>query len=143
VLSNNIGVVRIYVSRVYGYYSNLRHSSDPVDFNTWEGDMESRVFWCALMYETIITQELGLPKSGLAEFEGDVPLPTFRPFNSSDVHERLEPDAEKDDSFFHYHFLAQAANRIMLTRIGSSHYFYGSSSSINAIALNAQPLRRE
>ncbi|KIW05422.1 uncharacterized protein PV09_03932 [Verruconis gallopava] len=91
--------------------------SDPIDFDTWKGDMESRVFWCCLMYETILVQELGVPKSGLADFEASVPLPKFKPFKS--------PDSEdNDDAFFHYHFLAQAANRIMLTRIANSHYFY-------------------
>jgi hypothetical protein len=99
--------------------------SDTIDFDTWEGDMESRVFWCCLMYETILNQELELPKSGLAEFEASVPLPTFKSFKSSDVNARLRTDTEEDDSFFHYHFLAQAANRIMLTRIANSHYFYG------------------
>jgi hypothetical protein len=101
--------------------------SDPINFDSWEGDMESRVFWCCLMYESILNQELGLPKSGLADFEASVPLPTFRPFNNSEVNARLRSDAEEDDSFFHYHFLAQAANRIMLTRIANSHYFYGKS----------------
>jgi hypothetical protein len=99
--------------------------SDPIDFDTWEGDMESRMFWCCLMYESILNQELGLPKSGLFEFEASVPLPTFKSFRSSDVNARLQKDIEEGDSFFHYHFLAQAANRIMLTRIANSHYFYG------------------
>lgn len=73
----------------------------------------------------VLTQELGLPKSGLAEFEAVVPLPKFLSYSSSNINEKLRLHMEDDDSFFHYHFLAQAANRIMLTRIGSSHYFYG------------------
>ena len=101
--------------------------SDAIDWNTWEGDMESRVFWCCLMYETILVQELDVPKSGLTEFESTVPLPTFRSFHTSEAYRSSHPTTEDDEeSFFHYHFLAQAANRIMLTRIANSHYFYDS-----------------
>jgi hypothetical protein len=103
------------------------NSSDPVNFDTWEGDMESRVFWCTLMYETILIQELGLPKSGLAEFEAVVPLPKFRSFWEPCVSIGNRQQVAEDDAFFQYHFLAQAANRIMLTRIMNSHYFYGKS----------------
>ena len=95
--------------------------SDPINWQMWEGDMESRVFWCCLMYETILVQELSVPKSGLADFESTVPLPTFRAFSYSASHDATNDD---DEAFFHYHFLAQAANRIMLTRISNSHYFY-------------------
>lgn len=81
--------------------------------------MRARVYWCTLMYETILTQELGLPKSGLAKYESVVPLPKFTLFPGVVEHNEV-----KMDSFFHYHFLAQAAHRIILTRIATSLYFY-------------------
>lgn len=89
---------------------------DPVDFNDWEGDMLSRLFWNTLMYETIITQELNLPPSGLLNYESDVPIPKFMscPQPKTSISGLL---VDEDDSFFNFHFLAQAAHRIILTRI--------------------------
>jgi hypothetical protein len=99
--------------------------SDSVDWDTWEGDMEARLFWVCLMHETILVQELEVPKSGLLEFESTVPLPSFKPFRSSSGNDtRHDTNNDEEDAFFHYHFLAQAANRIMMTRISTSHYFY-------------------
>lgn len=99
--------------------------SDAVDWDTWEGDMEARLYWVCLMHETILVQELEVPKSGLLEFESTVPLPSFKPFRRSNGTEATHDNTEdEEDAFFHYHFLAQAANRIMMTRISTSHYFY-------------------
>lgn len=89
---------------------------DAVDFNNWEGDMLSRLFWNTLMYETIITQELNLPPSGLLNHESEVPIPKFTacPRPKTSISGLL---VDEDDSFFNFHFLAQAAHRIILTRI--------------------------
>ncbi|KAF2744848.1 hypothetical protein M011DRAFT_470151 [Sporormia fimetaria CBS 119925] len=91
--------------------------SESIDFEQWEGDMFSRVFWSALMYETIITQEFNLPLSGLLEYEAAMPIPKFTPCPrpKTSISGLLIDD--DDDSYFNFHFLAQAAHRILLTRI--------------------------
>ncbi|KAF2812313.1 uncharacterized protein BDZ99DRAFT_558199 [Mytilinidion resinicola] len=93
------------------------------DYDSWEGDMKSRVFWNILMYETILIQELNLPLSGLAHYEADVPIPKFTPFPRPRMESGRLASLE-DDSFFNFHFLAQVAHRIILTRIRHSLYFY-------------------
>ncbi|KAJ4360738.1 uncharacterized protein N0V89_001305 [Didymosphaeria variabile] len=89
---------------------------ETIDFDDWEGDMFSRLFWNTLMYETIITQELSLPLSGLLDYEADIPIPKFKssPRPKTSISGLL---SDEDDSFFNFHFLAQAAHRIILTRI--------------------------
>ncbi|KAF2477145.1 uncharacterized protein BDR25DRAFT_276870 [Lindgomyces ingoldianus] len=97
--------------------------AEPIDFDQWEGDMISRVFWSTLMYETILIQELNLPLSGLQEYEADMPIPKFSPYPRSKTSiSGLITD--EDDSFFNFHFLAQAAHRILLTRIRYSLYSF-------------------
>lgn len=88
--------------------------------------MKSRVYWNCLMNETILVQELHLPPSGLARLEEFVPIPKFIPFETAGfVSASLFSSAgEIDDAFFQYHFLAQVAHRIILTRIRHSLYFY-------------------
>jgi len=85
----------------------------PEPLDDWLADMYSRLFWCSLLLETLVVQEFELPPSILTEWEDVVPLPKFsiypyvnnsRPRNS-------------DDSYYHYHFLAQIAHRIILSRI--------------------------
>lgn len=78
------------------------------------------------MNETILVQELHLPPSGLARLEESVPIPKFIPFQTATfVPTRFPSSADEiDDSFFQYHFLAQVAHRIILTRIRHSLYFY-------------------
>jgi hypothetical protein len=82
------------------------------------------------MNETILVQELHLPPSGLSRLEELVPIPKFISFESVGfVPARLSSSLEEiDDSFFQYHFLAQVAHRIILTRIRHSLYFYCKSS---------------
>ncbi|KAF1833460.1 C6 zinc finger domain-containing protein [Decorospora gaudefroyi] len=95
-----------------------------VDYDAWEGDMLSRLFWCTLMYETVITQELDLlPHSGLLAYEPDTPLPKFTqcPRPKTSISGLL---TDEDDSFFNFHFLAQAAHRIILTRVKQSLYTF-------------------
>jgi hypothetical protein len=96
-----------------------------VDFDEWEGDMKSRVFWNTLMNETILVQELHLPPSGLSRLEELVPIPKFIGFETTGyVSTRYASTSVVDDSYFQYHFLAQVAHRIILTRIRHSLYFY-------------------
>lgn len=105
-------------------FANVPVSQD-VNFDEWEGDMKSRVFWNCLMNETILVQELHLPPSGLARLEESVPIPKFIGFETAAfVPARISSSGEIDDSFFQYHFLAQVAHRIILTRIRHSLYFY-------------------
>jgi hypothetical protein len=95
-----------------------------VNYDEWEGDMLSRLFWCTLMYETVITQELDLlPHSGLLDYEPDMPLPKFTqcPRPKTSIAGLL---TDEDDSFFNFHFLAQAAHRIILTRVKQSLYTF-------------------
>ncbi|KAF2762860.1 putative C6 finger domain protein [Pseudovirgaria hyperparasitica] len=94
--------------------------------NDWADDMLSRVFWSALMSEAILVQELDLPPSGLVRYEDDVQLPRFvkcphLPEASSQG--RVDSDADDDEAYFQYHFLAQVAHRIILTRVRNSIYF--------------------
>lgn len=88
--------------------------------------MKSRVFWNCLMNETILVQELHLPPSGLARLEESVPIPKFISFEAAPFAQPAAPAsvADVDDSLFQYHFLAQVAHRIILTRIRHSLYFY-------------------
>jgi hypothetical protein len=115
-----------------------------VSFDEWEGDMKSRVYWNCLMNETILVQELHLPPSGLARLEEFVPIPKFIPFQSAGfVSASLFSLAgEIDDAFFQYHFLAQVAHRIILTRIRHSLYFYSDSGTFPLPAVNAELLHQ-
>ncbi|KAF2275478.1 C6 zinc finger domain-containing protein [Westerdykella ornata] len=97
--------------------------STSIDFDKWDGDMFSRVFWATLMYETIITQELDLPLSGLLDYEADMPIPKFTPCPrpKTSISQLI---IDEDDSYFNFHFLAQAAHRILLTRIRHNLYSF-------------------
>ncbi|KAL5113256.1 hypothetical protein ACEQ8H_008872 [Pleosporales sp. CAS-2024a] len=104
--------------------TTILSSTDTLNFDEWEGDMFSRLFWNTLMYETVITQELDhLPHSGLLEYEPGIPLPKFTSFPrpKTSIAGLL---TDEHDSFFNFHFLAQAAHRIILTRIKQSLYFF-------------------
>ncbi|KAF3044184.1 hypothetical protein E8E11_004780 [Didymella keratinophila] len=98
--------------------------TEAIDFDQWEGDIFSRLFWNTLMYETVITQELDtLPHSGLLEFEPDIPLPKFTPCPrpKTSISGLI---TDEDESLFNFHFLAQAAHRIILTRVKQNIYYY-------------------
>lgn len=87
--------------------------------------MKSRVYWNCLMNETILVQELHLPSSGLSRLEEQVPIPKFIGFETTGyASNRFISSSGVDDSYFQYHFLAQVAHRIILTRIRHSLYFY-------------------
>ncbi|KAF7453281.1 C6 zinc finger domain containing protein [Pyrenophora tritici-repentis] len=112
--------------------------TDTVDYETWEGDMLSRLFWCTLMYETVITQELDLlPHSGLLEYEPDIPLPKFAqcPRPKTSISGLL---TDENDSLFNFHFLAQAAHRILLTRVKQSVYTFAEKDSYPSASLTAE-----
>ncbi|KAL4894110.1 hypothetical protein BDV59DRAFT_21924 [Aspergillus ambiguus] len=107
-----------------------------VNFDQWEGDMKSRAYWNCLMNEAILVQELHLPPSGLSRLEEFVPIPKFIPFEHAFV--RTSSTEDIDDSFFQYHFLAQVAHRIILTRIRHSLYFYSDSGTFPLPAINIE-----
>ncbi|KAE8382046.1 hypothetical protein BDV26DRAFT_37492 [Aspergillus bertholletiae] len=109
-----------------------------VNFDEWEGDMKSRVYWNCLMNETILVQELHLPPSGLARLEEFVPIPKFISFETVGLVPPRSASQELDDSFFQYHFLAQVAHRIILTRIRHSLYFYSDSGTFPLPAINTE-----
>lgn len=105
--------------------AKLTLASHDVHFDEWEGDMKSRVYWNCLMNETILVQELHVPPSGLSRLEEYVPIPKFITFESVGFPASRSLSLEEiDDSFFQYHFLAQVAHRIILTRIRHSLYFH-------------------
>ncbi|KAJ5908445.1 hypothetical protein N7495_001127 [Penicillium taxi] len=110
-----------------------------VNFDEWEGDMKSRVYWNCLMNETILVQELHLPPSGISRLEEQIPIPKFIGFDTTGyVPIRFPSSTTVDDSYFQYHFLAQVAHRIILTRIRHSLYFYSDSGSIPLPAVNVE-----
>lgn len=94
--------------------------------------MKSRVFWNCLMNETILIQELPLPPSGLARLEEYVPIPKFIGFETTGLVSAAFRDVAGtgDDSVYQYHFLAQVAHRIILTRIRNSLYIFCMSDTI-------------
>jgi hypothetical protein len=104
--------------------TSILSRTETTEFDQWEGDMFSRLFWNTLMYETVITQELDLlPHSGLLEYEPNIPLPKFMscPRPKTSIAGLV---TDEDDSFFNFHFLAQAAHRIILTRVKQSLYYF-------------------
>ncbi|KAF2686043.1 hypothetical protein K458DRAFT_441695 [Lentithecium fluviatile CBS 122367] len=111
--------------------------TESINFDEWEGDMFSRLFWNTLMYETIITQELSLPLSGLLEYEADIPIPKFTPCPrpKTSISGLL---VDEDDSFFNFHFLAQAAHRIILTRIRQNLYLFAKKEGYPSPTLTAE-----
>ncbi len=76
------------------------------------------------MCETILIQELNLPSSGLRDFENDVPIPKFSPFPHRGRPTARSAGSLEDDTFFRFHFLAQAAHRIILSRIRNTLFIY-------------------
>ncbi|OKL64275.1 hypothetical protein UA08_00234 [Talaromyces atroroseus] len=110
-----------------------------INYNEWEGDMKSRVFWNTVMYETILVQELDLPSSGLSALEDNVPIPKFIPFRPVRLSSVSSSASDPDDSYFHQcHFLAQIANRIILTRIRHSLYSFSDSGNLPRPAVSAE-----
>jgi hypothetical protein len=118
--------------------TSILSRTETTEFEQWEGDMFSRLFWNTLMYETVITQELDLlPHSGLLEYEPDIPLPKFTscPRPKTSIAGLL---TDEDDSFFNFHFLAQAAHRIILTRVKQSLYFFAEKDAYPGASITAE-----
>jgi hypothetical protein len=118
--------------------TNILSRTETTDFENWEGDMFSRLFWNTLMYETVITQELDLlPHSGLLEYEPEVPLPKFTacPRPKTSISGLL---TDGDDPFFNFHFLAQAAHRIILTRVKQSLYYFAEKEGYPSASITAE-----
>jgi hypothetical protein len=111
--------------------------TEEIEFEEWEGDMFSRLFWNTLMYESIIMQELDLPSSGLLEYKANVPIPKFTPCPrpKTSISGLL---IDEDDSFFSFHFLAQAAHRIILTRIRHNLYSFAENEGHPSPSLTAE-----
>lgn len=103
------------------FWHHLRNRSDE-----WTIDMQSRVFWSSLLMETVIVQEMDLPRSRLRELEDVVPLPKFVTYPNAKKQQPLR----RDDSYYHYHFLAQIAHRIILIRIRDEMYHFNPSARV-------------
>ncbi|KAK5057909.1 hypothetical protein LTR84_011910 [Exophiala bonariae] len=101
------------------FWHHIRHRSDE-----WTVDMQARVFWSSLLMETVIVQEMDLPRSRLRELENIVPLPTFMVYPNA---KRQQQALRGDESYYHYHFLAQIAHRIILVRIRDEMYHFNPS----------------
>ncbi len=98
----------------------------PKPLDEWLSDMQSRLFWSALTLESVIVQELELPSSGLKEWEETVPLPKFTTY----PYVSKSRAQNSDDSYYHYHFLAQIAVRIILSRVREELYFSNPSTAL-------------
>jgi hypothetical protein len=103
------------------FWTHLQNSANP-----WTCDMQSRVFWSALLMESVIAQELELPSSRLKEIEDIVPLPKFIAYPQAKP-QSLQSD---DESYYNYHFLAQIAHRIILIRIRDEIYYVQPSATV-------------
>jgi hypothetical protein len=98
----------------------------PLPHDEWLADMQSRLFWSAILLETVIVQEMELPPSGLKEWEEIVPLPKFTIF----PYINKSRSRNSDDSYYHYHFLAQIAHRIILSRIRDELFYTNPSTTL-------------
>ncbi|KAI4960286.1 hypothetical protein J4E86_001908 [Alternaria arbusti] len=88
--------------------------------------------------QAVITQELDLlPHSGLLDYEPDTPLPKFTqcPRPKTSISGLL---TDEEDSFFNFHFLAQAAHRIILTRVKQSLYTFAEKDGYPSASLTAE-----
>lgn len=76
----------------------------------YEIDIYKRIFWCTLSRETVLVDELQVPRSPLQDLEGQVGLPNFVEYATG------RPGKQQDDQY-HTHFLAQCALRLIMSRI--------------------------
>ncbi|KAL4954147.1 hypothetical protein BDW69DRAFT_183827 [Aspergillus filifer] len=100
----------------------------PAPCDEWVLDMQSRLFWNTVMFDAILAQELKLPGGQLEELCQRVPLPKFVKMKQPSCIP-IDSEPAEEESFFHYHFLAQVAHRILLTRTKSSIFFTSEYSS--------------
>ncbi|KAL3459699.1 hypothetical protein BJX64DRAFT_264528 [Aspergillus heterothallicus] len=87
----------------------------PNPCDEWVADMHSRLFWNIVMFDSILSQELKLPGCQLDEMAQRIPLPKFVRMKQPSFLP-LDTGTDEEDSFHQYHFLAQVAHRILLTR---------------------------
>ncbi|SCO87551.1 uncharacterized protein FRV6_11678 [Fusarium oxysporum] len=91
---------------------------------TWLADMQSRLYWNTLMFESVLTDELSLLTSQLSDLQDRVPLPKFVKMEVPALQRLEEPNSA--DAFCHYHFLSQIAHRVLIYRIKETIYYSGS-----------------
>ncbi|KAL2807922.1 hypothetical protein BJX63DRAFT_410809 [Aspergillus granulosus] len=87
----------------------------PNPCDEWVADMHSRLFWNIVMFDSILAQELKLPGCQLDEMAQRIPLPTFVRMKQPSFLP-LDSETDEEESFHQYHFLAQVAHRLLLTR---------------------------
>ena len=117
----NLPILQPYIGPLIDHRAN-HFSSKEINYDEWDGDMKSRVYWSTIMHEAILAQELDLSPTGLSRLEDYVPIPKF--IDSPAPRQIIESSPRGDIAFFQYHFLAQVAHRIILTRIRDSLYFF-------------------
>lgn len=116
-LSHVLG--KVYLPSLDSTIPANRHPSVPSPCDEWVADMHSRLFWNIVMFDSILSQELRLPGCQLDEMAQKVPLPKFVRMEQPSFLP-LDTETDEEDSFHQYHFLAQVAHRILLTRIKHS-----------------------
>ncbi|OAL42858.1 hypothetical protein IQ07DRAFT_525438 [Pyrenochaeta sp. DS3sAY3a] len=93
-----------------------------VNFSEWEQDMHSRLYWIVWMLESVVTAEFDMANTKLPELKDQVKLPQFVAHKYSRSSSFTPPRQSEEEPGYHYHFLSQAAHRIMLSRIHNTLY---------------------
>ncbi|KAJ4132399.1 hypothetical protein NW754_015215 [Fusarium falciforme] len=99
----------------------------------WLADMQSRLYWITLMFESVLTDELSLLTSRLSDLQDRVPLPKFVKMEVSALQRFEEPN--QADAFCHYHFLSQIAHRVLINRIKETIYYSVPGGSYQSLSL--------
>lgn len=84
--------------------------SELTGLDDYDVDLFRRVFWCSLIRETVLVDELELPSSKLGQLESEVALPKF-------VQYKPDRGRKRKEEMYHCHFLAQCALRRIMTSI--------------------------
>lgn len=84
--------------------------------------MHSRLYWIVWMLESVVTAEFDMANTKLPEPKDQVKLPQFVPHKYSQSSSFTAPTQSEEEPGYHYHFLSQAAHRIMLSRIHNTLY---------------------
>lgn len=92
------------------------------------------------MFEAMITQELEFPTSNLLQYEERVPLPKFIELPDLPYAPPSTSNNQEEDAFCHYHFLAQIAHRIILSRLRDS--LFSRRRGNSAMAAHVMPTAR-
>lgn len=85
-----------------------------IDWSSTEGDLIKRAFWTCVLSEDLYHMDLDLPRTGITNFEDEVPLPYFH-----DAHDPPSGPLPEERSHFQYHFLAMIALRRLISRINT------------------------